>query len=118
LMHDSKQELAQPFGRIQDWSKGEGKPIPGKTMPQIHVVERDYRQVYDKMNALGPNVETKPLGANGISWSAKPEYDKLKKMLGTIDGGVGDVVQILAMRYMHLKLYSHCHQRRMEKWQF
>src|SRR5699024_5802862 len=42
------------------------------------------------MNALGPNVETKPLGANGISWSAKPEYDKLKKMLGTIDGGVGD----------------------------
>lgn len=90
LMHDSKQELAQPFGRIQDWSKGEGKPIPGKTMPQIHVVERDYRQVYDKMNALGPNVETKPLGANGISWSAKPEYDKLKKMLGTIDGGVGD----------------------------
>src|SRR5699024_9598820 len=90
LMHDSKQELAQPFGRIQDWSKGEGKPIPGKTMPQIHVVERDYRQVYDKMNALGPNVETKPLGANGISWSAKPEYDKLKKMSGTMEGVVGD----------------------------
>src|SRR5699024_6981440 len=90
LMHDSKQELAQPFGRIQDWSKGEGKPIPGKTMPQIHVVERDYRQDYDKMNARGPDVETKPLGANGISWTANPEYDELKEMLGTIYGGVAD----------------------------
>ena len=55
LLHDTPQELAQPLGKIKDWSKGECEPIPGKTMPQIHVVERDYKTIYDKMTALGPN---------------------------------------------------------------
>lgn len=80
LLHDSPQELAQPLGEVKDWSKGECEPIPGKTMPQIHVVERDYRLIYDKMISLGPNV--KKLGANGINWSVEDEYEKLKNRLG------------------------------------
>lgn len=80
LLHDSPQELAQPLGEIKDWSKGECEPLPGKTMPQIHVVERDYRFIYDKMISLGPNV--KRVGANGIDWSVEDEYEQLKNRLG------------------------------------
>lgn len=84
LMHDTAQELAQPFGKVRDWSKGECEPIPGKTMPNIHVVEHDYTLIYEKMIALGPNVAKQPIGIKGIAWSAQDEYEKLKKTLGTI----------------------------------
>ncbi|MCF6092563.1 nitrate reductase subunit alpha [Microaerobacter geothermalis] len=84
LLHDSPDELAQPFGKIKDWSKGEIDPVPGKTMPRIHVVERDYAAVYEKMIALGPFVKEKPFGTKGINWSAEEEYNKLKKTLGTV----------------------------------
>jgi nitrate reductase alpha subunit len=90
LLHDSPQEMAQPLGLIKDWSKGECEPAPGKTMPVINVVERDYRLIYDKMIALGPNVKNSPIGTKGISWSAEAEYEKLKNVLGTVRGGLGD----------------------------
>lgn len=90
LLHDTPQEMAQPLGIIKDWSKGECEPIPGKTMPQVHVVERDYRLIFEKMISLGPNVKNSPIGTKGISWSAEAEYEKLKKVLGTVRGGIGD----------------------------
>ncbi len=33
--------MAQPFD-VKDWKRGEVEPIPGKTMPAVTVVERDY----------------------------------------------------------------------------
>src|SRR5699024_8117135 len=33
LNHDTPNEIAQPFGKIKDWRKGEVEAIPGKTMP-------------------------------------------------------------------------------------
>ena len=89
-LHDTKQEMAQPLGMIKDWSKGECEPVPGKTMPQISVVERDYKLIYEKMISLGPNVKNAPYGIKGISWSAADEYEKLKKTLGEIRGGFAD----------------------------
>jgi nitrate reductase alpha subunit len=87
LQHDTTAEMAQPLGKIRDWSKGECEPIPGQTMPQIHVVERDYKQIYNKMIALGPNVEKQPSGGKGMNWSLAKEYDELKRRLGTINNG-------------------------------
>ncbi|MBB6445336.1 nitrate reductase subunit alpha [Bacillus benzoevorans] len=87
LLHDTKQEMAQPLGAIKDWSKGECEPVPGKTMPQLQVVERDYKLIYEKMISLGPNVKNAPYGIKGISWSAADEYEKLRKVLGEIRGG-------------------------------
>lgn len=84
LQHDSPDELAQPYGMIKDWHKGDGNPVPGKSMPRIHVVERDYTQVYEKMIALGPFVKKKPFGAKGIFWSAGEQYELLKHVNGTI----------------------------------
>ncbi|SMO60749.1 nitrate reductase subunit alpha [Melghirimyces algeriensis] len=89
LLHDSPGELAQPLGHIQDWSQGEVDPIPGVTMPQIHIVERDYAKVFEKMTSLGPNVKNKPIGIKGISWMVDEEYEKLKRLLGTVKRGAG-----------------------------
>ena len=45
MMHDTPQELAQPLD-VQDWKLGQCEMIPGKTMPVISVVERDYPNTY------------------------------------------------------------------------
>jgi len=82
LLHDSPGEIAQPFGKIKDWSKGEIEPIPGKTLPKLVIVERDYTRIYDKFVSLGPLLEKNPIGADGVSWSGKEEYDQLKSLIG------------------------------------
>lgn len=81
LLHDTRDEISQAYGKIPDWKHGEFKPEPGKNLPRIHVVERDYSKVYDKFIALGPMVKEQ-IGAKGIGWHAKEEYEKLKGMLG------------------------------------
>ena len=65
LLHDTPDELAQPFGKVLDWKAGECEPIPGKTMPKLVVVERDYGAVLDKWLALGPLVEELGIGDEG-----------------------------------------------------
>ena len=83
LGHDSKQEIATPLGIVKDWSKGEIDAIPGKTMPNFTIVERDYTLIYDKYVSVGPKLETDNVGAHGVSFSVKEQYEELKSMLGT-----------------------------------
>ncbi len=75
LAHDSPAEVAQP--EMKDWITGEVEAIPGKTMPNIKVVERDFTQVYDRFCALGPNAG-KSLGAHGTSYSTEDVYEAMK----------------------------------------
>ena len=91
LMHDSKGEIAQPMGEVKDWSKGEVEAIPGLTMPNFAVVERDYHQILDKYITAGPNMSTGMMGAHGVSYNAKEAYEELKSIVGTYsDGSVKD----------------------------
>lgn len=83
LAHDSKQEISTPYGIVKDWSKGEIEAIPGKTMPGFAVVERDYTAIYDKYVSVGPLLEKGKVGAHGVSFSVKEQYDELKLMLDT-----------------------------------
>ncbi len=88
-LHDTEAELAQPLGRVRDWKKGEVLPVPGKTMPRLQVVERDYPHVYRMMTALGPLAEKGVIGAKGIFWNPAESYAELKGRLGTVaDVGV------------------------------
>ena len=41
MQHDTPGELAQPLD-VKDWKKGECDPLPGKTMPAVIAVERNY----------------------------------------------------------------------------
>ncbi|HAT32573.1 MAG TPA: hypothetical protein DCW29_17520, partial [Janthinobacterium sp.] len=77
LMHDTPGELGQPFDP-KDWRAGECEPIPGKTMPGMKVVERDYRQIYKKFTSIGPLLESLGNGGKGIDWKTGHEIDVLR----------------------------------------
>jgi nitrate reductase alpha subunit len=97
LLHDTPDELAQPFGEVRDWKAGECEPVPGTTMPKLAVVERDYPAVLEKWEALGPLVEEQGVGAKGIVWKPAPEVEDLKRRNGVVRGGAGDGRPSLAL---------------------
>lgn len=74
IAHDSIGEISQTS--VKDWSMGECEPIPGKTMHNIVVIERDYTQIYSKFIALGPNVRN-GMGAHGNSYNCSDYYDSM-----------------------------------------
>jgi len=88
LMHDTPGELAQPFD-VRDWKKGECELIPGKTAPQVTVVERDYPNVYKRFTALGPLMKRVGNGGKGIAWKTATEVEQLGELNGvTLEEGV------------------------------
>ncbi|HET9733114.1 MAG TPA: nitrate reductase subunit alpha [Acidimicrobiales bacterium] len=87
LQHDTPDELAQPGGRVRDWRTGEVDAEPGRTMPRLITVERDYGAVYDRMVALGPLVERLGSNVKGTSWTADAEVELLARVNGTARTG-------------------------------
>ena len=79
LQHDSPAELSQPFD-IQDWRKGECDLIPGKTAPNIAVVERNYPETWERFTSLGPLLDKLGNGGKGISWNTQNEVEFLGKL--------------------------------------
>jgi nitrate reductase / nitrite oxidoreductase, alpha subunit len=75
LMHDTPDELAQSEPR--DWRAGECAPIPGKTMPHLQVVERDYVNLYRRFISLGPGIRRDGASGNGVHVPVAPYYDEL-----------------------------------------
>jgi nitrate reductase alpha subunit len=80
LMHDTPGELGQAF-EPREWKKGECEPIPGKTMPAVTVVERDYPATYERFTALGPLMAKVGNGGKGIAWNTEHEV----KFLGDLN---------------------------------
>jgi nitrate reductase alpha subunit len=74
LMHDTPAEIAQ--ASIKDWIKGECEPIPGKTMPNIRIVERDYPNLYNKFISLGPLIRSNGLAVHGTHYDVDDLYDE------------------------------------------
>ena len=88
LQHDTPTEISQPFGLVKDWKLGECEPIPGKTMPNLISVERDYSAIAQKMQALGPNVENLGTVVKGITLKQSQSVEHLKKVNGVATEGV------------------------------
>ncbi len=82
LSHDTKQEISTPYGVVKVWSKGEIEAVPGRTMPNFAIVERNYTKIYDKYVTLGPVLEKGKVGAHGVSFGVSEQYEELKSMLG------------------------------------
>ncbi|MEK6421348.1 MAG: nitrate reductase subunit alpha [Burkholderia gladioli] len=76
IAHDTPGELAQPFD-VQDWKRGECEPVPGRTMPAVHVVERHYPDTYRRFTSLGPLLDTLGNGGKGIAWDTREEVERL-----------------------------------------
>ncbi|MBK6509810.1 MAG: nitrate reductase subunit alpha [Haliea sp.] len=81
LQHDTPGELGQPYD-VRDWKRGECQPIPGKTMPNLLLVERDYPATYQRFISIGPLLEKLGNGGKGINWQTAEEV----KFLGELNG--------------------------------
>jgi nitrate reductase alpha subunit len=79
LMHDTPGELAQPLD-VKDWKKGECDLVPGKTAPQMTIIERDYPNTYRKFTALGPLLVQAGNGGKGIAWNTEHEVKNLQAL--------------------------------------
>ncbi len=75
LAHDTPAEIAQP--EIKDWATGEVEPIPGKTMPGLQLVWRDYKNLYNQFISFGPLAKKNGLGAHGTHYAIDDLYDEV-----------------------------------------
>ena len=83
IQHDTPGELAQAY-EPKDWLKGECEPIPGKTMPNVTLVERNYPETFARFTSMGPLLEKLGNGAKGLNWDTKHEVE----LLGDLNGRV------------------------------
>jgi nitrate reductase / nitrite oxidoreductase, alpha subunit len=90
LGHDTPDECAQPGGRAADWAAGECEAVPGRTMPRLVVVERDYPRLAERWAALGPLVDELGATTKGVRLPVGDEVAWLASRNGTIRGGVAD----------------------------
>jgi nitrate reductase alpha subunit len=90
LQHDTPAETAQAGGTVRDWRAGDVEPVPGRTMPALAVVERDFAAIADKMAALGPLTERLGLATKGVQFKPDAEVDHLAQVNGVMLGGITD----------------------------
>jgi nitrate reductase alpha subunit len=83
ILHDTPGETAQALD-VKDWKKGETDPVPGRTMPQIAVVERDYPNLYKRFTAVGPLLGKLGNGGKGITWNTEDEIEHLGRINGVV----------------------------------
>ncbi|SDM12835.1 respiratory nitrate reductase alpha subunit apoprotein [Modicisalibacter muralis] len=78
LQHDSPGELSQPD--VLDWKRGECEPIPGKTMPNLIEVKRNYPDTYERFTSVGPLLDSLGNGGKGINWDTQSEVELLGRL--------------------------------------
>src|SRR5699024_8575837 len=78
LWHDTPEAMATVQGRVQDWKNGEVEPVPGKTLPVLAEVERNYPAVYEQMTSIGPLLEKVGMLTKGVAYDVKREMDLLR----------------------------------------
>jgi nitrate reductase alpha subunit len=75
LAHDTAAEISQP--QMLDWDKGQVEAIPGKTMPGLKVVKRDYKNLYNQYISYGPSARANGIGAHGTHYHIDDFYDEM-----------------------------------------
>ncbi len=83
LGHDSPDELAQPGGT--EPLAGTGRP--GRTLPHLTVVERDYPAVAAKLATIGPLLDKRGVTAKGWTVEVTEELHWLGQANGTAPAG-------------------------------
>ncbi|WP_019548246.1 nitrate reductase subunit alpha [Streptomyces sulphureus] len=87
LQHDTPDELAQPGGRVDDWKTAGRRPVPGRTMPRLVAVERDYAAVGARMRAVGPLLERLGTTTKGVTVHPERALAELAERSGRIADG-------------------------------
>ncbi|MWK40572.1 nitrate reductase subunit alpha [Actinomadura sp. J1-007] len=89
LQHDTAAETAQPGGGVPDWR--DGHPArPGRNLPAVALVERDYTAIADRLAAFGPLARERGMAVKGVDVRPVPEDEWLAARGGTAAGGAAD----------------------------
>ncbi len=83
LPHDTPAEIAQPA--MKDWINGEIEAIPGKTMPGLKIVKRDYKNLYNQYISFGRSARDQGIGAHGTSYAIDDFYDEMLETHPTVE---------------------------------
>ncbi len=87
LGHDSPDAMTMASGVVpeQTWT-------PGKTMPKLVPIERDYTQVGYKFDRMGPLLPKAGLAAKGVAFNVQEAYEQLGDLNGRapMDGNAGE----------------------------
>jgi nitrate reductase alpha subunit len=90
LTHDTPDAMANPHGVVADWKLGECEPVPGRTMPKLVEVERDYGSVGARYDAIGPLMDSLGATTKGVTFDLNRSMDYLGGTNGRIRGGPAD----------------------------
>ena len=78
LLHDTADELAQP--EVRRWYEGECEAIPGRTMPHLSIVERDYTKILHRFCSLGHRLKEDGVEERGVHIPVSDLYDQFATM--------------------------------------
>lgn len=87
LQHDTPGQIAQPGGRVYDWKGTDLEAVPGRNMPALMVVERDYTAIADKLTSVGPLADRLGFTIKNITYDVKHQVNELAKLHGVFPSG-------------------------------
>jgi len=79
LQHDTPMEISETTDAT-DWKENGLDLKPGKNMPKIVQLERNYPETYNRFTTLGPLMEKAGNGSKGITWNTVEEVVLLKNL--------------------------------------
>ncbi len=92
LAHDTSAEIAQT--EIANWIDGEVEAIPGKTMPGIKIVTRDYRNLHRQFCSFGPLARDNGIGAHGTHYAIDDHYAEAMRRLPSESWGGDEYISL------------------------
>jgi len=87
LQHDTPGQIAQPGGHVPDWRGTDIEGVPGKNMPVLAVVERDYTAIADKLLTVGPLAEKLGFTVKNITYQVGHQVHQLAQKHGVYPSG-------------------------------
>ena len=78
---------------MQDWTRGECEPVPGKTMPHLTVVERDYVNLDHRFSSLGPRLREEGVEDRGIDMPVADLYDEFAETRAARMNGTASAIR-------------------------
>lgn len=89
MQHDTPGQIAQPGGHVPDWRGTDLPAVPGKNLPALTVVERDYTAIADKLATVGPLADRLGFTVKNITYDVKGSVDLLGRLHGVMPSGAG-----------------------------
>lgn len=87
MQHDTPGQIAQPGGHAPDWRGTELDAVPGKNLPVLQVVERDYTAIADKLLTVGPLADKLGFTVKNITYDMTHQVQRLAKLHGVYPSG-------------------------------